>query len=184
MNRREQSNIDEIERIYKTFLSSTGPGTRCMRDYKIVVTQQIQDYTRASGPSTLTCMASSQAELVHPMIFPPPDVYKQFQATNFSYTKISTDCDCSSGFPDEPPGAGGDYAYRSVYQLKTTDMLFDLTSRNVSDWLVKTELNAQFFKKRFGGFEFTPPFMNVNNAFAAKLFQNLNRILINLPINL
>lgn len=148
-----------------------------MNNYKIVVTQQVQDYTRAGGPVTLSCLEGSAkmaAQLVHGMIEPPPDVYQQLQSTNFSYSKVSPDCDCSSGFPDCPVGAGGDYNYRSVYQLKSTDMFYDLTSRNLTDWFIKTEFDGQFFKKRFGGYEFIPPLVSVDNEFAANFFQTLN----------
>lgn len=146
-----------------------------MNGYKIVVTQQVQDYTRAGGPVTLQCEeGQSQAQLVHDMIEPPLDVYQQFQLTNFSYTKRSPDCDCASGFPEAPLGAGGDFNYRRIYRLKTTDMFYDLTSRNLTDWLIKTEFDHQFFKKRFGGYEFIPPLVSVNNDYAANFFQSLN----------
>lgn len=145
-----------------------------MNNYTIVVPQQSQDYTRISGPLVLTCNSGPAAVEQHGMIEPPMDVYQQFLATNFSYTKLSLDCDCSSGFPVCPASAGGDYNYRDVYVLKTTDILYDLTSRNMTDYLVKTEFNDQFFKKRFGGFEFVPPIVAVDNNFAANFFGKLN----------
>ncbi len=73
---------------------------------------------------------------------------------NFSYTKLSPDCDCSKGFPKCPESAGGDINYRRIVELRTADHLYDLTSRNVTDWLIKTEFKDRFFRKRFGGYEF------------------------------
>lgn len=176
VNTNEQSNLAEVDRIYSSFVSSTGPGTRCMRGYRIVVTQQVQDYTRASGPVLLTCLdgEDTTAQLMQPMVQPPGQVLNELQSTNFSYSKRSPECNCQSGFPECPQSAGGDFNYRKIYKLKTMDILYDLTSRNMTDWLVKTELNSQFFKKRFGGFEFTPPLLTVNNDFAANFFQTLN----------
>lgn len=171
-----QSNILEVNRVYEQFLSSTGPGTRCMNNYRIVVTQQVQDYTRANGPVLLTCLdgADTTARLLHDRREPPESFLAELQATNFSYSKRSLECDCSSGFPTCPQSAGGDFNYRKVYELKTKDILYDLTSRNLTDWIVKTEFNTQFFKKRFAGFEFLPPLISVDNEFASKFFTSLN----------
>lgn len=149
-----------------------------MKGHYIVVPQQSQDYTRANGNVTLWCEQFDSANLVHGKVEPSLSVYQEFQSTNYSYTKYSKDCDCSSGFPVCPESAGGDYNYRNVYNLKTTDIFYDLTSRNMTDWLIKTEFKDQFFKKRFGGFEFVPTLLNVNNNFAAEFFQSLNGIFI------
>lgn len=177
VNARLQSNIEEVNRIYATFLSSTGPGTRCMNNYKITVTQQVQDYTRANGPVTLTCLEGTEsARLINDMREPPDSFVAELQAANFSYSKSSLDCDCSSGFPECPASAGGDINYRRMYELKSKDVLYDLTSRNITDWLVKTEFTQQFFKKRFGGFEFIPPLVNIDNEFASQFFTSLNGI--------
>lgn len=171
----QQSNLAEVNRIYATLLSSTGPGTRCMNNYKIVVTQQVQDYSRAQGPVMLTCL-DGDARLLNDKGQPSESFIAQLQSTNFSTSKVSPDCDCSSGFPSCPAAAGGDYNFRRVYELKSKDILYDLTSRNITDWIVKTEFNAQFFKKRFGGYEFVPPLLSVDNQFANNFFANLNGI--------
>jgi len=108
---------------------------------------------------------------------PSGSVIAQLNSKNFSYTKISPDCDCSDGFPQCPTSAGGDINYRRITQLRTGDHLYDLTSRNVTDWLVKTEFNDQFFRKRFGGYEFLHV---VNQSYITNLqgiSQSLSKIL-------
>ena len=37
----------------------------------------------------------------------------------------------------------------------TNDTLIDLTERNISDWLIKTEMSEKYFQKRYGGFDFS-----------------------------
>jgi hypothetical protein len=114
-------------------------------------------------------------QLISNYSMPPTDVVLQLNAKNFSHTKLSTDCDCSTGFPVCPASAGGDIPYRPVSVLKTTDVIYDLSGRNVTDWLVKTELSATFFQKRYGGFEFVAP-SSANNSLSSS---NLNIFLSN-----
>ncbi|XP_076084448.1 phospholipid-transporting ATPase ABCA1-like isoform X2 [Mytilus galloprovincialis] len=59
-------------------------------------------------------------------------------------------CDCSSGFQVCPSGAGGPEPPKKL--LPTTDYLYNMTGRNISDWLVKTM--KPFQNKRYGGFSF------------------------------
>jgi ATP-binding cassette, subfamily A (ABC1), member 1 len=94
---------------------------------------------------------------------------------NYSYTKRSPDCDCSSGFPSCPLGASGDISYRNVFELKTFDHLYDLTGRNITEWLIKTEFEEEFFRKRYGGFEFMPNEESLQSQPTSKnLLNNLN----------
>ncbi|XP_064607351.1 phospholipid-transporting ATPase ABCA1-like [Liolophura sinensis] len=56
-------------------------------------------------------------------------------------------CDCSTGWqecPDIPPPP--------VKRLTSTDYLYNMTGRNISDWLVKKM--QPYIKKRYGGFSF------------------------------
>ncbi|XP_050403065.1 phospholipid-transporting ATPase ABCA1 isoform X2 [Patella vulgata] len=62
----------------------------------------------------------------------------------------SPDCDCSTGFQQCPPGAGGPTP--SMTLLPTSDYLYNLTGRNISDWLVKT--TNSYIKKRYAGITF------------------------------
>ncbi|XP_061181755.1 phospholipid-transporting ATPase ABCA1-like [Saccostrea echinata] len=69
------------------------------------------------------------------------------------YTNTTIDspsCSCDTGFQKCPPGAGGPEPPKKL--LPTSDYLYNMTARNISDWLVKTMERYQ--KRRFGGFSF------------------------------
>ncbi|KAK3090139.1 hypothetical protein FSP39_009459 [Pinctada imbricata] len=63
---------------------------------------------------------------------------------------LTADCSCSTGVQICPKGAEGPEP--PLQLLASSDYLYDLTERNVSDWLKKT--TKQFMKKRYGGFSF------------------------------
>lgn len=149
---REQANIAEINRIVDTFYSRGSLGTRCLGDYQIKISESGEDVHRAGG-SILECEAFD-FEQIHNYTVPDQSFVNDLLSTNYSLSKESPMCDCSSGFPVCPASAGGDINYRPLAKLRTKDLLYDLTSRNMSDWLIKTRFSDQFFKKRFGGFEF------------------------------
>ena len=156
LNVSAQSNYERVKQVTDTFFSSPGPGTRCMNGHQILIPQSSQDLIRSQGSKTLQCTAPS-VQLVSNYSLPPSDVISQLNANNFSYTKLSPDCDCSAGFPKCPNSAGGDIPNRPISILKSFDYIYDLSGRNVTDWLVKTELSSTFFKRRYGGFEFMVP---------------------------
>ncbi|XP_076463176.1 phospholipid-transporting ATPase ABCA1-like isoform X2 [Babylonia areolata] len=62
----------------------------------------------------------------------------------------SPDCSCQSGFPRCPSGAGGPVPAESY--IPVNDILYNVTGRNISDWLVKT--TSHYMMRRFGGFSF------------------------------
>ena len=66
--------------------------------------------------------------------------------------------------------SSGDINYRRIYKLKSKDIMYDLTGRNVTDWLIKTELSRQFDQTRYGGYEFLKPNEN----------QLLNSLIVNI----
>ena len=156
LNVSAQSNYERVKQVTDTFFSSPGPGTRCMNGHQILIPQSSQDISRSQGSTTLQC-SGSDAQLVSNYSIPSSEVISQLNRKNFSYTKLSPDCDCSSGFPICSNSAGGDIPNRPISVLKTLDYIYDLSGRNVTDWLVKTELSSTFYKKRFGGFEFIAP---------------------------
>lgn len=155
INPAEQTNINEIDNIVGTFYQSSSIGTRCLKDYRIKIPVQAEDYRRALLGSELKCEDYNFRWVQSSNLSRPSDtVIGELMRANYSYTKTSLDCDCSQGFPECPESAGGDINHRQVVQLRTQDIMFDLTSRNVTDWLIKTEFSDQFFRKRYGGFEF------------------------------
>ncbi len=52
-----------------------------------------------------------------------------------------------------------------------------MTSRNISDWLVKTEFSDQFFRRRFGGFEFQVPYKKNINKMATDSITYFNNLM-------
>ncbi|XP_060082289.1 phospholipid-transporting ATPase ABCA1-like [Ylistrum balloti] len=59
-------------------------------------------------------------------------------------------CSCDSGWQRCPDGAGGPEP--PYVNLPTTDTLYNMTDRSISDWLLKT--HKRYIKRRFGGFSF------------------------------
>ena len=149
----EQTNIDEVNQIVDTFYAKSSLGTRCLDGHQIEMTKETRHLQRSEAGTFLDCEAFN-FERIHNYTVPTQSLVSELLTTNYSQTKRSPDCDCSSGFPKCPNAAGGDINYRPLTKLRTKDLLYDLTSRNVSDWLLKTTFDEQFFQKRFGGFEF------------------------------
>nr|QUF59424.1 ATP-binding cassette transporter Abca1-like2 [Brachionus angularis] len=146
-----ESNSSKLNsKIWKTFLEKPGPGNRCLKDHKIYV-----NFTNNLN-QLLNC-ESFDYELIRNKFLNEEEkasFIQELKATNFSHTKISCVCNCSYGFPQCPKTAGGDIELRNLFRLKTNDILYDLSNRNVTDWLIKTELNENHFQKRYGGLEF------------------------------
>jgi ATP-binding cassette, subfamily A (ABC1), member 1 len=160
-----------VNKITDTFFQNAGLGTRCVNNYRILITPQANLYSKSN--QYFSCLDADYT-LLNNLTIPDLSTLNQLNAVNYTYKKLSPDCDCSKGFPACAPGAGGDIKFRSVYILKTKDQLYDLTSRNVTDWLIKTEFNSDFFQKRFAGFEFQAPNNNINNNQTNQFYLNFN----------
>ena len=146
-----------MNRIVKTFYDEASIGARCVKNHKILITPQAVSYMSKNSyfgcePFNFT-LSSNLSQ-------PSLNVFNELNSVNYTYSKCSLSCDCGSGFPSCPASGGGDINYRNIKTLKTSDLVYDLTSRNTTDWLIKTELSKQFFQKRYGGFEFQPPLLN------------------------
>lgn len=159
VNPSKQPNIDSINQITETFFQNASVGARCVNGHKI---------------NKLKCESYNFKKLNKSQIADEL-VIKQFNAYNYSITKISPSCTCFPRFPFYKceKGAGGDYNLRPRYGLKTRDVLFDLTSRNLTDWIIKTENSDQFYNNRYGGFEFLKP---TDNNLMENLFKGLNML--------
>ncbi|XP_063236956.1 phospholipid-transporting ATPase ABCA7-like isoform X2 [Bacillus rossius redtenbacheri] len=73
-------------------------------------------------------------------------VYK----TNVSVPTEPVECSCARGTMQCPAGAAGPAPPSAV--ISTGDIMFNVTGRNISDWLVKT--TSEYYKMRYGGFTF------------------------------
>lgn len=169
------SSPKSISRVWNSMLESPGPGNRCLKNHKIFILNK--EKTKIPLECETFDYKMSQVHLNDKKSF-----LEELRKSNFSQTKISLACDCSRGFPKCPKTAGGDYELRSIYKLKTTDLMYDLTGRNVSDWLIKTEFSNSMFQKRFGGFEFLNTDLKTKNfllnwkIFSKSSFNLLNSI--------
>lgn len=163
-----QSDMNDINRVVDTFWSWNSIGTRCLNGNKIPVTMQDSDemtpfYECETYDSILSKNISNNLNEFD------LDLIKR----NYSL-RITPECECTNDAPMCPVTAGGDISLREIVKLKTKDLLYNLTDRNVTDWLVKTEFKHEFFEKRYGGFEFLSPLSNVTTNSAVF---NLNKLL-------
>ncbi|VDI42992.1 ATP-binding cassette, subfamily A (ABC1), member 1 [Mytilus galloprovincialis] len=138
--------------LTKTLLTKPWMGNRCM-DPKI---KQISDYS---------CKADSYESL-----WTNGGRFTGNDAIDFPQ------CDCSSGFQVCPSGAGGPEPPKKL--LPTTDYLYNMTGRNISDWLVKTM--KPFQKRRYGGFSFG----DINNISLALNASRIREIFEDILYNL
>lgn len=76
--------------------------------------------------------------------------WMNFRPIHANTTIDSPSCSCDTGFQKCPQGAGGPEPPKKL--LPSSDYLYNMTARNVSDWLVKTMEKYQ--KRRYGGFSF------------------------------
>ncbi|XP_026574339.1 ATP-binding cassette sub-family A member 1 isoform X2 [Pseudonaja textilis] len=134
------------QKIFNALLSKPGFGTRCM-----------EGYTIPEAPCSVGEEEWSQAPV-------PENVIEIFQKGNWTMANPSPSCICSNNnikkiLPVCPAGAGGLPPPQRTQ--KTTDILQNLSGRNISDYLVKTY--AQIIGKslkskhwvnefRYGGF--------------------------------
>ncbi|KAL8202962.1 UNVERIFIED_CONTAM: ATP-binding cassette sub- A member 1 [Gekko kuhli] len=153
------------QELLNALLSEPGFGTRCMKGHSI--------------PDT-PCSGGEKDWTISPV---PETVMEIFQNGNWTMENPSPSCVCSSDkarkmLPTCPPGAGGLPPPQRMQN--TTDILQNLTGRNISDYLVKTY--AQIIGKslknkhwvnefRYGGFSLgassslvLPPSQEVNDA--------------------
>ncbi|KAL5022830.1 hypothetical protein ScPMuIL_001985 [Solemya velum] len=103
----------------------------------------------------------------YPCVPQPTD--KKWTASRFHN---GTDCSCSTGFQVCPAGAAGSPPPSKL--ISTTDFLLNMTARNLSDWILKT--NREFRKRRYGGLSFgkVQMEMNVNLTIIQESLQRLS----------
>ncbi|KAL8576510.1 hypothetical protein ACOMHN_003068 [Nucella lapillus] len=89
----------------------------------------------------------------------------------------SPDCSCESGFPKCPAGAGGPTPAERY--IPVNDILYNVTGRNISDWLIKT--TSQYMMRRFGGFSFGEQnrLSQVNTSQMTSAIDDLSSVLSN-----
>uniref|UniRef100_A0A671VNR0 P-type phospholipid transporter n=1 Tax=Sparus aurata TaxID=8175 RepID=A0A671VNR0_SPAAU len=128
-----------MENLLEALLDRPGFGTKCMEK---------EEEDNSANPQ---CKAERGGLFMRPQV--NYSTWQMFSRGNWSRDRPSPDCQCSTEdvrrmLPDCPQGAGG----MPPPQIKrlTGDVLQNLTSYNISDYLVKTY--SQILKKRYGGF--------------------------------
>uniref|UniRef100_A0A6Q2XU88 ABC transporter domain-containing protein n=1 Tax=Esox lucius TaxID=8010 RepID=A0A6Q2XU88_ESOLU len=122
----------EVARVADSLVNNPGFGTRCMANNPIL---------------SLPCVPKN-SDWFTPQV--DPSVSDIFINGNWSMADPSPNCQCSTPtkttmLPDCPPGAGGLPPPQRTQN--TTDLLQDLTGRNMTDFLLKTYEKAG--KKRY-----------------------------------
>ncbi|RXM97523.1 ATP-binding cassette sub-family A member 1 [Acipenser ruthenus] len=124
-----------IQKLFGALTSKPGFGTRCMSGDPILDTPCMTDNGDWTMPEV------------------PQSVMDIFLNGNWTMENPSPPCECSKDdkkkmLPECPAGAGG--LPPPQITRGTTDILQNLTGRNISDYLVKTY--AEIIGKRYGGF--------------------------------
>uniref|UniRef100_A0A8D3BI62 P-type phospholipid transporter n=1 Tax=Scophthalmus maximus TaxID=52904 RepID=A0A8D3BI62_SCOMX len=127
-----------MENLLEALLDQPGFGTKCME-------------TEEDDNSTAQCEGEQVGLFMRPQV--SYSTWQMFSRGNWSIDRPSPKCLCSTEdvrrmLPDCPQGAGG-LPPPQIRRL-TGDVLQNLTTYNVSDYLVKTY--SQILKKRYGGF--------------------------------
>lgn len=124
------------------FYSMDGLTTKSQRHLNMLVKNpSVGNRCMNPGIHTITdfpCSGDWRSEAIRRWAYP----------TNTKSNNIQ--CDCSSGWQRCPAGAGGPDPF--PLDLPTTDTLYNMTGRNISDWILKT--HRRYLKRRFGGFSF------------------------------
>uniref|UniRef100_A0A3Q2D7H1 P-type phospholipid transporter n=1 Tax=Cyprinodon variegatus TaxID=28743 RepID=A0A3Q2D7H1_CYPVA len=127
-----------MENLLEALLDQPGFGTKCMDKEEEL-------------NSTHQCEAERGGNFTRPQI--SYSTWQKLKRGNWSRDRPSPECQCSTEdtrrmLPDCPDGAGG---FPPPQMKKATgDILQNLTTYNISDYLVKTY--PQILKKRYGGF--------------------------------
>ncbi|XP_056132314.1 phospholipid-transporting ATPase ABCA1 [Lampris incognitus] len=113
-----------MENLLDALLDRPGFGTKCMEQ---------------EDNSTPPCEGGQGSLYVRPQV--PYSLWQMFSRGNWSMNSPSPDCQCSTEdirrmLPDCPQGAGG--IPPPQIKMLTGDILQNLTSHNISDYLVKT----------------------------------------------
>nr|XP_014349980.1 PREDICTED: ATP-binding cassette sub-family A member 1-like isoform X2 [Latimeria chalumnae] len=126
--------ITQVSDVVDSLTNNPGMGTRCMKNDPVMKFPCASNGTNWYTPSVSSAVSNI------------------FVNGNWSMEDPSPSCQCSTPkqtamLPDCPPGAGGLPPQERIQN--TTDILQNMTGRNVTDYLLKTYQN--FYKVRYGG---------------------------------
>ena len=152
-------NPENETNVWSSLLKAPGPGARCLKNYSIYVDKE-----------RLACESYNYKPINKRSSFSRLDKRLPFNKSVQCYkmTKLN-DCENKA------------YADLQQFKIKTKDILFNLTGRNVSDWILETEFSHKFFKKRYGGFEFdlyleSQKYFEIIESSAPKILKTLDQM--------
>ena len=146
-----------MTRLMKDLIDYPHHSFRCIKGLEEKQFPCIKKNDKFTKPKTPAFLAGSKSK------------YDPF---NPNSRKPSPECDCESGYPVCDAMAGGPVPPRKT--LDTTDKLQNLTSRNISDYILKTRLDYKF--KRLYGYE-VRPLTNYDGTFDYKGFRKSFKLL-------
>ncbi|KAM4642187.1 retinal-specific phospholipid-transporting ATPase ABCA4 [Discoglossus pictus] len=169
----EQPGNAQLTTISDAFLTSPGFGTRCMKDEPL--------------SKKFPCINTS-SEWTIPSV--PPSVTNALLSHECTSDNPSPSCTCSSKsklimLPECPEGAGGRPPPQRIQP--SSEILQDLTERNISDYLVKTyptlirsSMKSKYWvnEQRYGGISVGGklPVLNVDTRNIAEFFGHLGQM--------
>ncbi|XP_053549107.1 retinal-specific phospholipid-transporting ATPase ABCA4 [Bombina bombina] len=169
----EQPGNEKMTPISDAFLNSPGFGTRCMKDEPLF--------------KMFPCTNTSNEWVIPSM---SPSLTNALLSQNWTPDNPSPSCTCSSKnkiimLPECPEGAGGRPPPQRIQP--SSEILQDLTERNISDYLVKTypslirsSLKSKYWvnEQRYGGFSVGGklPILDVDTQNIAEFFQQLGQM--------
>ncbi|XP_075689302.1 retinal-specific phospholipid-transporting ATPase ABCA4 isoform X2 [Rhinoderma darwinii] len=169
----EQPGSEQVVPISNAFLNSPGFGTRCMKDLSL--------------GEKYRCTNTSN-EWIIPTV--SPSVTNILLAHEWTPDNPSPSCTCSTNkklimLPECPEGAGGRPPPQRIQQ--SSEILQDLTERNISDYLIKTyptlirsSLKSKYWvnEQRYGGISVGAklPVLDVQGEVIAEFFSHLGQM--------
>ncbi|XP_041125605.1 retinal-specific phospholipid-transporting ATPase ABCA4 [Polyodon spathula] len=174
-----------------TFFSNEQPESEPMKHFGDVLLNKPGFGTRCMKSEPLEKYPCSNATTDWEMTFIPLNVTNLLMKQNWTENNPSPVCQCSTQekltmLPQCPAGAGGLSPPQRLQP--TTDIVLDLTNRNISDYLVKTyptlirtSLKSKYWvnEQRYGGISFGGqlPVLDLNTEYVAEVFMHLGRML-------
>ncbi|MGH0166632.1 UNVERIFIED_CONTAM: hypothetical protein FKN15_051339 [Acipenser sinensis] len=163
-----------------TFFSNEQPESEPMKHFGDVLLNKPGFGTRCMKSEPLAKYPCSNSTTDWEMAFIPVNVTNLLMKQNWTETNPSPVCQCSTQekltmLPQCPAGAGGLSPPQRLQP--TTDIVLDLTNRNISDYLVKTY--PTLIRTRYGGISFGGqlPVLDLNTEYVAEVFMQLGRML-------
>ncbi|KAM4720611.1 retinal-specific phospholipid-transporting ATPase ABCA4 isoform 1-T1 [Rhinophrynus dorsalis] len=169
----EQPGNEQLVTISDAFLNSPGFGTRCMKDEPL--------------SKKFPCTNTSN-EWIIPSV--PPSVTSVLLSQEWTHDNPSPSCTCSSKsklimLPECPEGAGGRPPPQRIQP--SSEILQDLTERNISDFLLKTypnlirsSMKSKYWvnEQRYGGISVGGklPVLNVETEDIINFFNHLSQM--------